>query len=68
MNRLTTDDEKSIMYHLNTFYAKNGEVWVRNGGPYHKDIGWVVDKLTREKMISLHVERVPGGNHRRKDV
>lgn len=34
MNRLTTDDEKSIMYHLNTFYAKNGEVWVRNGGPY----------------------------------
>lgn len=34
MNRLTTDDTNSIMYHLNTFYAKNGEVWVRNGGPY----------------------------------
>lgn len=34
MKRLTTEDEKSIMYPLNTFYAKNGEVWVRNGGPY----------------------------------
>lgn len=45
------------MYHLENFARL-----------YHKDIGWVVDKLTREKMISLHVERVPGGNHRRKDV
>ena len=34
VKRLTTDDEKSIMFHLNTFYAKNGEVWVRGGGPY----------------------------------
>lgn len=34
MKRLTTDDEKSIVFHLNTFYAKNGEVWVRGGGPY----------------------------------
>ena len=23
---------------------------------YHKDIGWVVDKLTREKMISLRID------------
>lgn len=34
MKRLTTEDEKSIMYHLNTFYAKDSEVWVRNGGQY----------------------------------
>lgn len=34
MERLTTENEKSIMYSLNTFYAKNEEVWVRNGGPY----------------------------------
>lgn len=34
MKRLTTDDENSIIYHLNTFYAKNGEVWIRGGGPY----------------------------------
>lgn len=34
MKRLTTDDENSIMFHMNTFFAKNGEVWVRGGGPY----------------------------------
>ena len=34
MKRLTTDDEKSIMFPLNTFYAKDGEVWVRGGGQY----------------------------------
>lgn len=33
----------------------------------YREIGLVIDKLTREKMISLHVERVPGGHHRRKD-
>lgn len=33
----------------------------------YREIGQVIDKLTREKMISLHVERVPGGHHRRKD-
>ena len=34
MERLTTDNKKSIMFHLNTFFAKDGEVWVRSGGPY----------------------------------
>lgn len=34
MKRLTTDDEKSIVFSLNTFYAKDGEVWIRDGGPY----------------------------------
>lgn len=34
MKRLTTDDEKSTVLNLNMFYAKNGEVWVRGGGPY----------------------------------
>ena len=34
MKRLTTDNEKSKMFFLNTFYAKGGEVWVRAGGPY----------------------------------
>lgn len=34
MKRLTTDDEKSIVFSLNTFYAKDGEVWIRGGGPY----------------------------------
>lgn len=34
MKRLTTDDEKSMVFPLNTFYAKDGEVWVRGGGPY----------------------------------
>lgn len=33
MKRLTTDDERSFVFHLNSFYAKNREVWVRNGGP-----------------------------------
>lgn len=34
MKRITTDDEKSTLSHLNMFYAKNGEVWVRGGGQY----------------------------------
>lgn len=34
MKRLTTDDEKSTVLNLNMFYEKNGEVWVRGGGPY----------------------------------
>ena len=34
ISRMTTDDKKSIMFHLNTFFAKDGEVWVRGGGPY----------------------------------
>ena len=40
MKRLTTDDEMSIMFSLNTFYAKDGEVWVRGGGPKpdYKDV------------------------------
>lgn len=33
------------MYHLENFARL-----------YHKDIGWVVDKLTREKMISLRID------------
>lgn len=40
VKRLTTDDEMSIMFSLNTFYAKDGEVWVRGGGPKpdYKDV------------------------------
>lgn len=40
MKRLTTDDEKSIMFPINTFYVKDQEVWVRGGGPYpdYKDV------------------------------
>ena len=33
----------------------------------YREIGLVVDKLTREKMISLHVERFPGDRSRRKE-
>ncbi len=33
MKRLTTDDEKSMFRSLNLFYGKDGEVWVRGGGP-----------------------------------
>ena len=34
MKRLTTDDEKSLFYSFNLFYAKGSEVWIRGGGPY----------------------------------
>ena len=33
MNRLTTDDSQSILYGLNLFFVKDGEVWIRGGGP-----------------------------------
>lgn len=34
MKRLTTDNENSILFLLNLFYAKNKEVWVRGAGQY----------------------------------
>lgn len=34
MKRLTTDNENSILFPLNLFYAKNKEVWVRCAGEY----------------------------------
>lgn len=34
MKRLTTDNENSILFPLNLFYAKNKEVWVRGAGEY----------------------------------
>lgn len=33
MKRLTTDDSNSILLGLNLFFVKDGEVWVRGGGP-----------------------------------
>ena len=33
MKRLTTDDTQSILYGLNLIFAKDGEVWIRGGGP-----------------------------------
>lgn len=33
MKRLTTDDTESIFQGLNLFFAKDGEVWIRGGGP-----------------------------------
>ena len=33
MKRLTTDDSKSILFGLNLFFVKDGEVWIRGGGP-----------------------------------
>ena len=33
MKRLTTDDSQSILYGLNLFFVKDGEVWIRRGGP-----------------------------------
>ena len=33
MKRLTTDNPDSILYGLNLFFAKDGEVWIRGGGP-----------------------------------
>lgn len=33
MKRLTTDDSQSILYGLNLFFVKDGEVWIRGGGP-----------------------------------
>lgn len=45
--------------------AKNLERLADMAG--YREIGLVVDKLTREKMVSLHVARVSGGHPRRKD-
>ena len=65
MKRITTDDEKSILSHLNMFYAKNGEVWVRGGGQYpeYQDVTlvqWIRSaaqkhglNLTAEDPVSL---------------
>ena len=33
IQRITTDDESSINYWLNVFFAKNNEVWIRGGSP-----------------------------------
>lgn len=33
MKRLTTDDSNSILLGLNLFFVKDGEVWIRGGGP-----------------------------------
>lgn len=33
MDRMTTDNEKHGLFFLNTFYGKEGQVWVRGGGP-----------------------------------
>lgn len=33
MKRLTTDDSNSILYGLNLFFVKDGEVWIKGGGP-----------------------------------
>lgn len=33
MDRMTTDNEKHGLFFLNTFYGKDGQVWVRGGGP-----------------------------------
>lgn len=34
MERLTTDQENALFSCFNIFYAKDGEIWVRGGGPY----------------------------------
>ena len=33
MKRITTNDENHILASLNMFYCRDGEVWVRHGGP-----------------------------------
>lgn len=33
----------------------------------YREMGLVIDKLTREKMISLHVDRSISNHHRRKE-
>lgn len=33
MQRLTTDDAQSILYGLNLIFVKDGEIWIRGGGP-----------------------------------
>ena len=33
MDRMTTDNEKHGLFFLNTFYGKDGQVWVRGAGP-----------------------------------
>ena len=33
MKRLTTDDAQSILYGLNLIFVKDGEAWIRGGGP-----------------------------------
>lgn len=45
--------------------AKNLERLADMAG--YREIGLVVDKLTREKMISIHVSRCTGGHQRRKE-
>lgn len=48
MERMTTDSENHWAFSLNTFYAKDGQVWVRSGGnaPEYEDCT-LVDFLSR---------------------
>lgn len=56
--RVSMTVSSQTLYHLDEFARA-----------YHKNIGWVVDKLVWEKMISLHedhfreVTKMVGRNH-----
>ena len=60
MNRLTTDDEKSLFYCFNLFYAKDGEIWVRGGGqePNYRDVTLVqwIKRAAVEHQLNIEAE------------
>lgn len=60
MERLTTDDEKSMFYCFNLFYAKDNEIWVRGGGPEpdYQDVSLVqwIKRAATEHQLNVDAE------------
>lgn len=60
MERLTTDDEKSMFYCFNLFYAKDNEIWVRGGGPEpdYQDVSLVqwIKRAATEHQLNIDAE------------
>lgn len=60
MKRLTTDDEKSMFYCFNLFYAKDNEIWVRGGGPEpaYQDVSLVqwIKRAATEHQLNIDAE------------
>lgn len=60
MERLTTDDEKSMFYCFNLFYVKDNEIWVRGGGPEpdYQDVSLVqwIKRAATEHQLNIDAE------------
>lgn len=58
MDRMTTDNEKSMWYSFNLFYDKDGEIWVRGGGaePNYEDVTLVQWIRRAAKEHDLNIE------------